>query len=201
MRSESKYIEAGELYHLFSEFENNLKNNLNKVLSLINIDFLSLKNKREEGMISIDYFEFLEEQAGEFFEYGVQHFSNREEFSVQGLMQELELEKSIRGNDDVSKLTLGFYIQIFKWENVIRICKEVSKKTKTRFHEYHFLDLIFLEWRNTNTDYLLKTNKLYEELTEIQGYRNDFCHFRLKPEDFAKIRQILIEYTSILKKH
>lgn len=189
MRSESKYIEAGELYHLFFEFENNLKNNLNKVLSLIDINFISLKNKREEGkeMISIDYFEFLE---------GASH---REEFSVQGLMQELGLEKSIRCND-VSQLTLGFYIQIFKWENVIRICKEVKKKTKTKFWEYHFLDSIFLEWRNTDIDYLLKTNKLYEELTEIQGYRNDFCHFRLKPEDFAKIRKILIEYTSVLKK-
>jgi len=190
-----------ELYWRFAKFEGLLKSNLLKALYMISPSFLDLTNSG----VPMDWYEY---QLSEYFDFcndanrtpSLQEFEQDFPYKPMGVLRECEVHEDIRTKNTISheervaKLSLGFFVKLIKWENVINICIATKK------NEYEFLDIVFPKWGVYDFDYYLKDNNAYTDLTKIQDLRNDFAHFRFDIAKLEEAKKLLDEYIFLMEK-
>ena len=143
-----------ELYWRFAKFEGLLKGNLLKVLYMISPSFLDLTNSG----VPIDVYDY---EWSEYVDWCNERdispkndeFNKYYPFKPSGILRECEVHEDVRTKNTISheervaKLSLGFFVQLVKWENVINICITTKK------NEYEFLDILFPKWKLYDFDY------------------------------------------------
>lgn len=207
--SDNKIIGA-ELYWRFAEFETKLKSNWNTLLGKINDNFLDTIPISDDLVELWDWFAYYSELD----RYGcVPSNAVKNPLIIElGLKEEIRQKQSIPHLERVKKLSLGFYVQLLKFDNIKTIGIAYDEKYKPNNRTYYCNILskyifpgyarvdsrFFMLMNYINTQNNERLHDYYAECSMIQDFRNDFCHFRFNIEKFEEAKTLLDKYIAIL---